>query len=79
MICLFHKIFSSQTSSQLTVHIVSITVNEYGKAYRNYTVGNKYYSGNAIRTALVACMDKQRKAYRNLIEKSRGNKSLGRS
>jgi hypothetical protein len=45
----------------------------------NYTVGNKYYSQNIVRAEHVACMDTQRKTYRNLIEKSRGNKSLGRS
>jgi len=41
--------------------------------------GNKYYSENTIRTGHVACLDEKRKAYRNFVEKSTGNKSLGRS
>ena len=45
----------------------------------NYTVGNKYYSGNKIRAGHVASVDEKRKAYRNLLENSKGNKSLGRS
>jgi hypothetical protein len=43
----------------------------------NYTVVNKYYSGNKIRAGHVASVEEKRKAYRNLVENSRGNKSLG--
>jgi hypothetical protein len=45
----------------------------------NDAVGNKYYSENSIRAGHVACMGEKRKAYRNLVEESRGNRSLGTS